>query len=278
MEKQTEKECRAIHNNKSTDDACRAQAEKYVIGLDYGTLSARAVIVGVHDGEVVSESVYEYPHGVLRTVPGTEEELPSDYALQEIDDYVEAMYETIRRAVEQSGCKAEDIIGIGIDATSSTFLPLTESGKPLCKTERFKRNPHAQLKLWKHHGAQAEAERITELANRRKENFMMRCGGRVNAEWMLPKLLEIAGKAPDLYEATDNFIEVSDYLVYLLTGEVTRCMCHAGYKLLWNEEDGYPSEDFLWALHPPLVSLKEKLKGRQVQVGECVGKLTRRTG
>ncbi len=274
MEKQTEKGGRAIHNNMAMDDACCAQGEKYVIGLDYGTLSARAVIVGVHDGEVVSESVYAYPHGVLRTVPGTEEELPSDYALQEIDDYVEAMYETIRGAVEQSGCKAEDIIGIGIDATSSTFLPLTESGKPLCKTERFKRNPHAQLKLWKHHGAQAEAERITELANRRKENFMMRCGGRVNAEWMLPKLLEIAGKAPDLYEATDNFIEVSDYLVYLLTGEVTRCMCHAGYKLLWNEEDGYPSEDFLWALHPPLVSLKEKLKGRQVQVGECAGKLT----
>lgn len=250
------------------------QMEKYVIGLDYGTLSARAVLVGVHSGEVISESVYTYPHGIFSTLPGTEEELPADYALQEIDDYVEAMYQTIREAVTQSGCNAENIIGVGIDATSSTFLPLADNGEPLCKTGQFRTNPHAHLKLWKHHGAQEEADRITELANKRKENFMMRCGGRVNAEWMLPKLMETAQKAPDLYEATDNFIEVSDYLVYLLTGEATRCMCHAGYKLLWNEEDGYPSEDFLWALHPPLVSLKEKLKGRQVQVGECVGGLT----
>ncbi len=91
---------------------------------------------------------------------------------------------------------------------------------------------------------------------------------------MLPKLLEIAGKAPDVYEAADNFMEVSDYLVYLLTGEITRCMCHAGYKLLWNDEDGYPSDDFLWTLHPLLLNLRDKLKGREVQVGECAGRLT----
>ncbi len=86
--------------------------------------------------------------------------------------------------------------------------------------------------------------------------------------------MEIAGKAPEVYEATDNFMEVSDYLVYLLTGEVTRCMCHAGYKLLWNEEDGYPAKEFLGMLHPLLFSLEEKLKGREVQVGECAGRLT----
>lgn len=248
--------------------------DKYVIGLDYGTLSARAVLVSVGRGEVAAESIYPYPHGILNTISGGNEELPVDFALQEIDDYVEAMYETIRTVVKQSGCRAEDVIGIGIDATSSTFLPLTKSGTPLCKTEQFRTNPHAWLKLWKHHGAQEEADRMTELAAGRQEKFLMRCGGKVNAEWMLPKLTEIVLKAPDVYEAADNFMEVSDYLVFLLTGKMTRCMCHAGYKLLWNEEDAYPSEEFLRALHPNLSSLKSKLKGREVQVGECVGRLT----
>ena len=248
--------------------------DKYVIGLDYGTLSARAVLVSVGRGEVAAESIYPYPHGILNTISGGDEELPVDFALQEIGDYVEAMYETIRTVVKQSGCRAEDVIGIGIDATSSTFLPLTKSGTPLCKTEQFRTNPHAWLKLWKHHGAQEEADRMTELAAGRQEKFLMRCGGKVNAEWMLPKLTEIVLKAPDVYEAADNFMEVSDYLVFLLTGEMTRCMCHAGYKLLWNEEDAYPSEEFLRALHPNLSSLKSKLKGREVQVGECAGRLT----
>lgn len=254
------------------------QEEKYVVGLDYGTLSARAVLVSVSDGRVIEESVYPYPHGILDTVSGLTSDgtgfLPADYALQEIDDYIDAMFHTIREVVENAGCQAEDVIGIGIDATSSTFLPLLENREPLCKAQQFCRNPHAYLKLWKHHGAQTQADQITALANERKEPFMMRCGGKVNAEWMLPKLMEIVEKAPDVYEAADNFMEVSDYLVYLLTGEITRCMCHAGYKLLWNEEDGYPSEDFLRALHPQLSSLKEKLKGRQLQVGECAGRLT----
>lgn len=254
------------------------QEEKYVVGLDYGTLSARAVLVSVSDGRVIEESVYPYPYGILDTVSGLTSDgtgfLPADYALQEIDDYIDAMFHTIREVVENAGCQAEDVIGIGIDATSSTFLPLLENKEPLCKAQQFCRNPHAYLKLWKHHGAQTQADQITALANERKEPFMMRCGGKVNAEWMLPKLMEIVEKAPDVYEAADNFMEVSDYLVYLLTGEITRCMCHAGYKLLWNEEDGYPSEDFLRALHPQLSSLKEKLKGRQLQVGECAGRLT----
>lgn len=269
----------------SMEDICKVQTGKYVIGLDYGTLSARAVLVCTESGRVIAESVCPYPHGILSCLPegGTKEmtahsceglRLPADFALQEIDDYVDAMYHTIREVMERSGCQAEDVIGIGIDATSSTFLPLDREGRPLCKTEQYRGNPHAQLKLWKHHGAQEEADRITVLAQERGENFLMRCGGKVNAEWMLPKLLEIAGKAPDVYEAADTFMEVSDYLVYLLTGEMTRCMCHAGYKLLWNEEDGYPSEDFLCTLHPLLSTLREKLKGREVQVGECAGRLT----
>ncbi len=173
---------------------------KYVIGLDYGTLSARAVLVSVDSGEVIEESIYPYPHGILSALPGSAGELPADYALQEIDDYVDAMYHTICSVVQKSGRRAEDIIGIGIDATSSTFLPLLENGEPLCKTEKFRANPHAQLKLWKHHGAQSQVDRITELAGKRREKFLMRCGGKVNAEWMLPKLMEVAGKAPDVYD------------------------------------------------------------------------------
>ena len=247
---------------------------KYVIGLDYGTLSGRAVLISIDSGDVIAESVYSYPHGILRSLPGSRELLPADYALQDIDDYIEVMYHTIRGVIEKSGCPAEDIIGIGIDATSSTFLPLSADGRPLGEAEPFRANPHAWLKLWKHHGAQAQADRITALAKIRREKFLTRCGGKINAEWMLPKLLEIAENAPEIYDATDNFMEVSDYLVYLLTGETTRCMCHAGYKLLWNEEDGYPSDAFREALCPRLSSLGEKLKGREVQVGECAGRLT----
>ncbi len=162
---------------------CKTEQTKYVIGLDYGTLSARAVLVCVHSGEVIAESIYPYPHGILTTLPvsfGTagesgragpgcaEEKLPADYALQEIDDYVEAMYHTIREVVEKAGCRPDDVIGIGIDATSSTFLPLMQDSRPLGRTEQFAENPHAQLKLWKHHGAQAEADRITALAKERE--------------------------------------------------------------------------------------------------------------
>lgn len=273
--------------------------EKYVIGLDYGTLSARAVLVCVRSGEVLAESVYPYPNGIYTNgihsngicsngicsgQPGFEApcsagqapgaKLPPDFALQEIDDYVEAMYHTIRAVVEQSGRPPESIIGIGIDATSSTFLPLSGEGKPLCKTPRFRSEPHAFLKLWKHHGAQQEAEDITALARERGEAFLTRCGGKVNAEWMLPKLLEILRRAPQVYEAADSFVEIGDYLVFLLTGVMTRCMCHAGYKLLWNETDGYPSQDFLQALDPRLSSLREKLRGKEVQVGQCAGRLS----
>ena len=269
-------------------DGYEAKGNKYVIGVDYGTLSARAVLVSVGSGEVMAESIYAYPHGILRRLGetaagvisegeapvGVRGDLPADFALQKIDDYEEALYDTIGAVVRKSGCRAEDVIGIGIDATSSTFLPLSENGEPLCRVEGFRTNPHAQLQLWKHHGAQEQADRITALANERKEKFMMRCGGRVNAEWMLPKLLEIAEKAPEVYEATDNFMEAGDYLVGLLTGEVTRCMCHAGYKLLWNEDDGYPSGEFLKALHPELASLHRKLKGKELRVGACAGKLT----
>lgn len=278
-------------------DRAETKKDKCVIGLDYSTLSARAVMVSVGRGQVMAESVFAYPHGILRRLgeaaDGTAAnggqtaavmsektslrlcpELPTDFALQEIGDYEEALYETMRAVVEKSGYQAEDVIGIGIDATSSTFIPLSENGEPLCRTKAFQANPHAQLKLWKHHGAQEQADRITALANEREERFLARCGGKVNAEWMLPKLLEIVEKAPEVYEATDNFMEVSDYLVGLLTGETTRCMCHAGYKLLRNEEDGYPSEAFLKALHPKLASLPGKLKGKELRVGERAGRLT----
>ena len=110
------------------------QEEKYVVGLDYGTLSARAVLVSVSDGRVIEESVYPYPHGILDTVSGLTSDgtgfLSADYALQEIDDYIDAMFHTIREVVENAGCQAEDVIGIGIDATSSTFLPLLENKPP----------------------------------------------------------------------------------------------------------------------------------------------------
>ena len=247
--------------------------EKYIIGLDYGTLSARAVLVRVSDGTELADSVWPYAHGALEETLPDGTVLPPDFALELPEDYEEALIRTIRGVLNKAQVPADDVIAIGLDVTSATFLPVRD-GKPLSTDPVFMGNPHAYLKLWKHHAAQEQAIRITELAGKRGERFLENCGRIVNSEWMLPKLLEIYEKAPEVWEHTDNFMEAGDWLVYLLTGNTTRCLCQAGYKLLWNETDGYPSEDFLNALAPGFGRMTEKLQGKEVRVGEEAGKLS----
>ncbi len=256
-------------------------AEKYVIGLDYGTLSGRAILVNVKNGGTVARSVKNYAHGVLEKALPDGTPLPAAWALAVPEDYLEVLTETIPELLARSGVKAENIVGIGLDATASTFLPVDRGGVPLCEKAEYAARPHAWMKLWKHHAAQTQADRMTALAHERDEDFLKWYGGTVNAEWMLPKLLQIAEEDPDICREADCFMEAGDWLVMRLTGERTRSMGIAGYKLqyrkAWTQggEEGYPPGEYLRSLSPVLEqTVMEKLGGRPAELGEAAGGLT----
>ena len=160
---------------------------KYAIGVDYGTLSVRALLVNIETGEEAATSVYEYPHGVMEEHLPTGERLPSGWALQEPQDYVEGLILTIRNVLTEKKVLPEEVIGIGVDFTSSTVIPVKSDRTPLCHLEKFARNPHAYVKLWKHHGAEEEALQIDRIAKERGEKWLPLYGGKVSSEWMIPK-------------------------------------------------------------------------------------------
>jgi L-ribulokinase len=247
---------------------------KVTIGVDFGTLSARAVVADTLTGEVLGSAEYLYPHGVMTDTLPDGTPLPEGFALADPGDYEAALFETVPEAVRISGVLPEEVAGIGLDATSSTSLPLDRTGRPLSRDPAFASEPHAFMMLWKHHGAVEQAERMTRTAKERGEHFLRYYGGTVNAEWMLPKLLEIYENAPRVFEAADNFLEAGDYLTSLLTGETTRNHCTASHKLLYTEEDGFPGEAFLEALSPGFGKLLRKLRGRMVRMGDRAGLLT----
>ena len=225
---------------------------KYVIGIDFGTLSGRCVLIDVNSGVECAESVLEYPHGVMsfRLPDGTP--LPPDYALQHPSDYLDVLRFTIADVLDSAQITARDVVGIGIDFTASTVLPVDEHMCPLCMKDGFREDKHSYVKLWKHHSAQMYADEITELARQRGEEWLDIYGGVVSCEWLLPKLLQIARESPRVYAATHRFLEAADWLSYEMTGVETRSAVFAGYKCLWNAETGYPSNDFMAALDPAL--------------------------
>ncbi|MCC6488799.1 MAG: ribulokinase [Candidatus Hydrogenedentes bacterium] len=224
-------------------------ARKYVIGLDYGTESGRALLVAVDNGEEVAMAVEPYPDGVIDDVlPGTGKKLEPDWALQNPRDYLYVLERVIPKVLMDSGVSGDDIIGISTDFTACTMLPVDKDGTPLCMKPEFAANPNAWVKLWKHHAAQPEADRINELAAKRGESFLARYGGKISSEWFFPKALQILDEAPEVYEAADRLIEAGDWIVLQLCGEEKRNACVAGYKAIWDE--GYPSPDFFRALDP----------------------------
>ena len=159
---------------------------QYTVGIDYGTLSGRAVLVDVKTGHTVATAVYEYPHGVMDAPP-----LPQGWALQHPRDYVETLEQTVPALLTQSGVSPEEIVGIGVDFTASTALPVDEKGVPLCFYEEYGKEPHAYVKMWKHHGAQNQADRITALAMQRQEPWLPRFGSKISSEMSLPKLMQL---------------------------------------------------------------------------------------
>ena len=140
---------------------------KYAIGVDYGTLSVRALMVDIHTGEEVATSIYEYPHGVMEERIPSGKRLAPGWALQDPQDYLEGLIITVRNVMAQQKAFPEEVIGIGVDFTSSTVLPVKADKTPLCHLDQFKDEPHAYVKLWKHHGAEEEALMIDRIAKER---------------------------------------------------------------------------------------------------------------
>lgn len=255
----------------------------YSIGLDYGTLSVRCLIADVTDGREIAQAVWEYSDGVIDDyLPTTGEKLPPDFALQNPADYIQGTETVIREAISKAGIDKDEIIGIGIDFTSCTVVPVDDEGTPLCLSDKWSREPHAWVKLWKHHAATPEAEDMTELAARRGESWLARYGGTVGSEWMFPKLLEILRKAPEVYRAA-RFMEAADWMVFELTGARVKNASGAGYKACWSKEEGFPSPDYFKALDPEFENVvRDKLGSHVNSIGEKAGglneKWARKTG
>ncbi|MFJ9565245.1 ribulokinase [Streptomyces fuscichromogenes] len=248
--------------------------DTYVIGVDFGTLSGRAVVVRVADGAEVAVAEHQYTHAVLdRALPdGTV--LPPDWALQVPSDYVDVLRVAVPAALARSGVAPEQVIGIGTDFTACTVLPVLADGTPLCQLPGLAGRPHAYVKLWRHHAAQEQADRINTLAVERKEPWLARYGGKISSEWEFAKALQLLEEDPELYTLTDRWIEAADWIVWRLCGSYLRNACTAGYKGQF-QDGAYPSRDYLAALNPGFVDfVTDKLKHPIGQLGEPAGTLT----
>lgn len=249
--------------------------KKYSIGVDYGTQSGRSVLVDVGTGEVVAQAVKEYTHGVIDECLPDGTKLGHDWALQHPNDYLEVLEVTIPAVLKESNVSRENVIGIAIDFTACTILPVDKEGMPLCFHEELKSEPHAWLKLWKHHAAQAQANKLNRIAEERKEEFLARYGGKISSEWMIPKIMQVLEETPKIYELTDRFMEATDWVTMMLCGEEKRNSCTAGYKALWHKQKGYPDKKFFKALDPRLENLVEdKLSTDIYPLGGKAGELT----
>lgn len=250
--------------------------KKYAIGVDFGTLSGRAVLVELDTGNEIATAVKEYPHGVMdEHLPGGNVKLEHDWALQHPQDYLDVFSQTIPAVLKESGVSPEDVIGVGVDFTACTILPIDKSGQPLCFDKKLESNPHAYVKLWKHHAAQDEANKLNEIAEKRGEEFLKLYGGKISSEWMIPKIWQVLDEAPEIYEHADRFLEATDWVVLQLTGQEMRNSCTAGYKAIWHKKMGYPSKDFFKALDPRLENVvEEKLSTDIYPIGSKAGEIT----
>jgi L-ribulokinase len=246
-----------------------------VVGVDFGTLSGRALVVRVSDGAELGTAVHQYPHGVMDSeLAATGERLPPDWALQDPEDYRDVLREAVPAALARAGTDPAQVIGIGTDFTACTVLPATADGTPLCQLPEFAGRPHAYVKLWKHHAAQPQADAINALARERGEPWLARYGGKISSEWQYAKALQLLAEDPEIYQRAERWIEAADWIVWQLTGTESRNACTAGYKGIW--QDGrYPSREFLAALHPQFASFADdKLAHPVSPLGTRAGSLT----
>jgi L-ribulokinase len=251
---------------------------KYAIGVDFGTESGRALLVDVADGREVATAVHQYANSVIdERLPADAggQRLPPDWALQDPNDYIEVLKHAVPAVLNQSGVSPADVIGLGIDFTACTMLPVKADGTPLCFLPEWRANPHAWIKLWKHHAAQPEADNINATARKLGEGWLDRYGGKISSEWFFSKTLQILDEAPEVYAAADRLIEAADWVIWQLTGRETRNSCTAGYKGLWSKREGFPGKAYFKALDPRLENVvDEKLSRDIAALGSKAGGLT----
>jgi L-ribulokinase len=252
-----------------------ADGPRYVLGVDFGTESGRAALFDVADGRLVSSAIQRYANGVIdERLPDGGPALGPDWALQDPDDYLEVLRTAGRRAVADSGVDPTAVIGVGIDFTACTMLPTLADGTPLCSLPQWRHQPDAWVKLWKHHAAQPYADRINELAERTRPDLLARHGGRYSSEWFWSKVLQTVEEAPAVHAAAERYIEACDWVVWQLTGVERRAACVAGYKALWDPDEGFPVA-FLADLHPELADVAERRMQHDLRpLGERAGGLT----
>jgi L-ribulokinase len=255
---------------------------KYAIGLDYGTNSVRCVIVDTADGRELGTCVYNYETGEAGIILD-----PADHnvARQNPADYLKGAEVTIAGAIVQAR-QAEpqfdpkDIVGIGVDTTGSTPLPVDNKGVPLAMLDRFRGNPNAHAWLWKDHTGYAEAGQITELARQMRPQYLAKCGGTYSSEWFFSKILHCLRVDPEVFDAAHTWVEHADWLPAVLTGtdapdRLRRCRCAAGHKAMFNDTwGGYPDAEFLSRLDPKLGKLRGTLGDRTYAVDQQAGRLT----
>ncbi|OKI26881.1 ribulokinase [Streptomyces sp. CB03911] len=258
-----------------TETSPAPDTETYVVGVDFGTLSGRAVVVRVRDGEEIASAVHAYPHAVIEErLPGTGRALPPDWALQHPEDWREVLRTAVPAALAAAGVDPATVIGIGTDFTACTVLPVRADGTPLAETPAWAASPHAWPKLWKHHAAQVQADRINALAHARGEKWISRYGGKISAEWQYAKALQVLEEDPAVYAACERWIEAADWIVWQLTGAESRNTCTAGYKGI-HQDGHYPGEDFLAALNPGFADFaRTRLEHPLLALGSRAGSLT----
>ncbi|TDW77818.1 ribulokinase [Kribbella pratensis] len=250
-------------------------AEQFVVGVDFGTLSGRAVVVRVADGAELGAGVHEYAHAVIDDqLPATGRRLPPDWALQVPDDYREVLRTAVPAAVAAAGIDPTQVIGIATDFTACTMVPCLADGTPLNEVDGLADRPHAYVKLWKHHAAQPQADRINDLARERGESWLPRYGGLISSEWEFAKGLQLFEEDRPLYDRMERWVEAADWIVWQLCGRYVRNACTAGYKGIL--QDGhYPSAEFLDGLAPGFGTfVADKLEHPIGQLGSAAGTLT----
>jgi L-ribulokinase len=252
-----------------------AAGPRCVIGVDFGTLSGRAVVVAVEDGEELGSAVHEYANGVIdRQLPQTGAPLPDQWALQDPEDWLEVLRSAVPAALADAGIAPAQVVGIATDFTASTPLPVLADGTPLCRVAELAGRPHAYPKLWKHHAAQPQADRINALARGRGEPWLARYGGLISAEWEFAKALQVLEEDPELYARIERWVEAADWIVWQLCGRETRNACTAGYKAIF-QDGAYPPEDYLRALDERFADFAAtRLAGELSALGSRAGGLT----
>jgi L-ribulokinase len=264
-------------------------SNQYTIGLDYGTNSVRALIVNVANGAEVAAAVWTYAHGTEGVMLARDPQL----ARQHPADYLQGAENTIRQALAVAarkvrGFKANQVIGLGVDTTGSTPLPVDKNGQPLAFAKKFAANPAAMAWLWKDHTGVAEAAEITALAAKIRPQYLAKCGGTYSSEWFWSKILRCLRVAPGVFNAAHAWVELADYVPAALTGtehpdRFVAGVCAAGHKAMWNAKwGGYPDAEFLSQLDPKLAALRERLTTKVSSIDRSVGGLTadwaKRTG